>query len=105
MGIQKFLATFFGDIWYSKKCFGLGHYIYGTPESILHGIDYRELSRIIKPGDMILTRSEHYKISNKGIPEKYTFLKHLGVYVGGVDGLMNGEAMKFNGTSVRCVKN
>jgi hypothetical protein len=91
MGIQKFLATFFGDIWYSKKCFGLGHYIYGSPESKLHGVDYRELSRIIKPGDILLTRSQNYKFSNKGIPEKHTYLKHLAIYIGAVDGKVKGE--------------
>lgn len=91
MGIQKFLATFFGDIWYSKKCFGIGHYIYGLPESKLHGVDYRELSKIIKPGDILLTRSQNYKFSNKGIPEKYTYLKHLAIYIGSVDGKINGD--------------
>lgn len=91
MGLQKFLATVFGDIWYSKKCIGLWHYIYGNPESELHGKDYRELSKIIKPGDMILTRSANYKFSNKGIPEKYTFLKHLAVYIGPISGEMKKE--------------
>jgi hypothetical protein len=91
MNIQKFLATIFGDIWYSKKCFGLGNYIYGNPDSKLHGTDYREFSKIIKPGDILLTRSENYKFSNKGIPEKHTFLKHLAVYVGGVDGREKGD--------------
>ena len=100
MGLQKFLASFFGDIWYSKKCIGFWHYIYGSPESKLHGYDYREFSKIIKPGDMLLTRSENYKFSNKGIPEKHTFLKHLGIYVGGVDGKEKGEFIDkaiFNG--------
>jgi len=91
MGLQKFLATLFGDIWYSKKCIGLWHYIYGSPESQLHGFDYREFSSVVKPGDMILTRSENYKFSNKGIPENQTFLKHLGIYVGSVGGLMISE--------------
>jgi len=94
VGLKKFLATVFGDIWYSEKCIGLWHYIYGSPESELHGDDYRELSRIIKPGDMILTRSRNYKFSNKGIPEKFTFLKHLAVYVGSLGGELEGDFIK-----------
>lgn len=91
MSLQKTLATFFGDIWISKKCFGIGPIIYGYPDSMVNGKDYRKFCSVVQPGDLLLTRSENYKFSNKGIPERYTFLKHLAVYAGGVNGISDGN--------------
>jgi hypothetical protein len=89
MKIKAKIATFVGDLWISPACQALWPWpviVRNFPESKITGTDYRDLSNIILPGDMLLLRSDLYKITNKGIPERFTFLKHLAVFVGPVSG-------------------
>jgi len=90
MSLTSKIASFAGDIWISWKCVGLWPWpavIVGRAESKTTGQDYREMSNRIKPGDMILERGDLFRLSNRGIPESLTYLKHLAVYVGAVDGV------------------
>ena len=74
---SKFI-TFIGDI----KFYGWKHpffFIINTPVDKIEGKHYRKISRIIKPGDVLLSRSDHY-LSTYLIPGYWT---HAGFYFGG----------------------
>jgi len=109
MGLTKILATLGGDIWISKKCFALWPWpavVRNYPESKLSGTDYRKLIAALQAGDMLLTRGDLFAISNKGISERHTYLKHLAVYVGPVDGILREkfiEEAKVGTTYEKCI--
>jgi hypothetical protein len=91
MGLTKLLATIAGDIWISRKCFALWPWpavVRNYPESKLTGTDYQKLMEVLEPGDLLFTRGDLFEISNKGIPEKHTHLKHCAIYVGGAEGIL-----------------
>lgn len=74
---SKFI-TFLGDL----KFFGLTHpfwFIINAPGYKLRGEHYRQVAKIIKPGDILLSRSEQY-IDKWLIPGFWT---HAGFYFGG----------------------
>lgn len=50
--------------------------------------DYRAFTRLLKPGDFLLTRSAPFFGSNAAIPGSF---KHLAVYVGAVKGQQNSQ--------------
>lgn len=88
MSIQAKLASWGGDTWASKKCFAwwpwpamvTGMWEWGFTED-----DYRCLTHFVRPGDILLTRSQPYFLSNFFI--KGTAYKHLAVYTGAVKGI------------------
>lgn len=97
MSLTAKIAGLAGDIWISWKCLCLWPYpavVVGMPESKLTGNDFRKMCDVLQPGDMILERGDLYRITNRGIPEGLTHLKHLAVYVGGVDGIMDDDVIK-----------
>ena len=92
MSIQAKLAAFGGDIWASKRSFafwpwpavvfGMWHW-YSTED------DYRCFTKWLKPGDILLTKSQPYPFSNFFISG--TAYKHLAVYTGAVHGIKDRE--------------
>lgn len=90
--IQAALAGIAGDVWRSWRMAALWPYpavVYGKPRVKFNWNDYRLLSSIIEPGDIILTRAAPFFFSNRAIPGAF---KHVAVYTGAVRGelLMNG---------------
>jgi len=89
--LQKKIACFGGDIWFSNKMLALFPYpaiLYGHDETKIVGSDYRMFSTAIQPGDFFLTTQSRYKISNAAI--KGTF-RHLMVYTGPIKGTYDKE--------------
>jgi hypothetical protein len=79
--IQKALFTFIGDIRYH----GLLHPFWFTINAKsfrLKGKHYREVEKLIQPGDILIRRFEGY-IDKFLIPGWYN---HAGIYVGEIDG-------------------
>jgi len=71
---SKFL-TFIGDI----KFYGIKHplfFIINIPNDKIKGEHYRAISKVIKPGDVLLSRSDHY-LSTYLIPGYWT---HAGFF-------------------------
>jgi hypothetical protein len=94
MSLTSRIATLAGNIWISWRSFALFPWpavVIGMPESKLTGSDFRNMLKALLPGDMILERGDLFRITNSGIPEKLTHLKHLAVYVGEVDGIMKDD--------------
>lgn len=92
MSIQAKLAAFGGDIWASKGCIAF----WPWPAVVLNmwnwhftEDDYRCFTKHLKPGDIILTKSQPYPFSNYFISG--TAYKHLGIYTGPVMGVKDRE--------------
>lgn len=90
MSLQSIAATIGGDIWASKKLLALWPWpavLLGRHTNKLTGDDYRCFSRLIKPGDFLLTNCASYFLSNFFIARKNgTAFSHLAVYTGPVSG-------------------
>jgi len=87
MGIQSALAKIGGDTWRSWHCFAAWPYpavVYGAPHRRFTWDDYRCFTRHLRSGDIILTASDPYFLSNKAIAG--TAFKHAAVYTGPVQG-------------------
>lgn len=88
MSLQAKLAAFGGDTWASRKCFAWWPWpavVTGMWEWKFTEDDYRCLTNFIKPGDILLTKSEPYFLSNYFIAG--SVFKHLAVYTGAVKGI------------------
>lgn len=88
MSLQAKLAAFGGDIWGSRRCLALWPWpavVCGMWEWKFTEDDYRCLTHFIKPGDMLLTKSQPYFLSNYFIAG--SVFKHLAVYTGAVKGI------------------
>jgi hypothetical protein len=89
MGLQSFLASMGGDIWASARMAALWPYpavllgVHGLPGERFTEDDYRFFTRVLQPGDMLVTRTCGFFLSNNAIPGAF---KHLAVYVGAVSG-------------------
>lgn len=90
MSLQSLVARVAGDIWATPRMLALWPWpavLYGThgqPGSLFTEDDYRFFTRMLEPGDMLVTRSRGFFLSNRAIPGAF---KHLAVYVGAVHGL------------------
>jgi len=95
MSLQSKLASIGGDMWRSWQAVAIFPYpatVIGWPKTLFTWDDYRCFTNLMKPGDMILTRSgpagwsggPNYFLSNKFIGP--TSFKHLAVYTGSLDG-------------------
>jgi hypothetical protein len=87
--IQATLAASGGDIWRSWRMLALWPYpavILGVPSVHFTADDYRCFTRLLQPGDILLTRSEPFFISNYFIGKNGTAFSHAGVYTGPVQG-------------------
>lgn len=92
MSLQAWLASVGGDAWKSWRILAVWPWpavCIGYPGSKITWSDYNFFRKEIRPGDMILTRSEKYFLSNRGIAG--TAFKHLAVYVGAVRGNRDQE--------------
>lgn len=72
------IITFLGDI----KFYGYKHpffIVLNAPQDKIEGKHYREIAKLIKPGDVLLSRSDRY-VSTFLIPGYWT---HAGFYWGG----------------------
>jgi hypothetical protein len=88
MSLQAKIATVGGDTWATTKCIAIWPWpatMIGYKKSLFLGEDYRAFTKLLEPGDMILTRSKGY-LSNRAI--KSTAFKHLAIYTGVVEGYM-----------------
>jgi len=88
MSLQAKLASWGGDTWASRKCFALWPWpavVNGMWEWKFTEDDYRCLTHFIKPGDILLTKSQPYFLSNYFISG--SIYKHLAVYTGAVRGI------------------
>ena len=87
MGFQATLAAVCGDVWKSWRTLALWPWpavCIGYPRTKFNWIDYRNLCRVIRPGDMLLMTAERFFLSNRGISG--TAFKHLAVYTGQCSG-------------------
>lgn len=85
MSLKSWLASTGGDVWVSHKCVGLWPWpamVVGYPKTKFTWADYRNFGKV-KSGDIILTQSRHYLISNKAI--KGTAFRHAALYIGPVN--------------------
>lgn len=88
MGLQSTLASIGGDTWATTKCLAIWPWpatLIGKTRHYFLGEDYRAFTRLLRPGDMILTRSKGY-LSNRAI--KSTAFKHLAIYTGIIEGYL-----------------
>lgn len=88
------LAAFGGDLWRSWKAFAFWPYpavVVGQHRSKITAEDYRCFTRMLQPGDFLLTRSEPYFVSNYFIGRNGTAFSHLAVYTGAVMGYRDQE--------------
>lgn len=87
MGIQSTLARIGGNTWRSWGSVAVWPYpavCVNFPHTQMTASDYRFFTATLSPGDFILTTSEPFFLSNRGI--KCTAFKHLAVYTGAVYG-------------------
>lgn len=94
MGMQAALASFGGDLWRSWKAFAFWPYpavVVGRHRPKVTADDYRCFTRLLQPGDFLLTRSEPYFISNYFIGRNGTAFSHLAIYTGAVTGYRDQE--------------
>lgn len=92
MGLQSFIAKAGGDTWRSWRMLAVWPYpavMIGRPHGKFTWDDYRCVSGLIKPGDFILTCSEPYILSNRGIEGAF---KHAAVYVGPIEGYRDQDS-------------
>jgi len=89
MGLQAWLASIAGDVHRSYRCLALWPWpalVFNQPHRSVDWDDYRLATKVLEPGDFILTRSEPYILSNFFIGRNRTAFSHLAVYTGCVDG-------------------
>jgi hypothetical protein len=90
MSIQSSLASLGGDTWASRKMVALWPWpavVVGHHDNLVNADDYRCFTRLLKPGDFLLTNSRAYFLSNFFIARKNrTAFSHLAVYTGPVAG-------------------
>jgi hypothetical protein len=90
MSFQSMAASIGGDTWASKKLLAVWPWpavIVGNHTNMITGDDYRCFSRLIKPGDFLLTNCSSYFLSNLFIAKRNgTAFSHLAVYTGAVSG-------------------
>jgi len=89
MSLRSGLFSFLGDLHVVKAltippCFMVGSH----RRKLDLGTDYRSASRILKPGDILTSRSWGFFCSNLGIPGSF---KHALIYVGPVSGRRSEE--------------
>jgi hypothetical protein len=89
MSLRAKLFSFFGDIHVVKAltfppCFMIGEH----KRKVDLSLDYRAATKLLQPGDILVSRSWGYFLSNKGIPGAF---KHAMVYVGAVKGRKDAE--------------
>jgi hypothetical protein len=92
MSLQAKLAAFGGDIWKSWGAIAFWPWpavVFRYPKYKFTWGDYRVFTRWLKPGDIIVTQSEPYFLSNRGIAG--TAFKHAAVFTGAVSGIYNKE--------------
>lgn len=92
MSFQGALARVAGDTWRSWRMLALWPWpavVVGVPHGKFTWDDYRAFTRHLLPGDMILTCSEPYFLSNRGIKGSF---KHLAVYTGAVKGYRDDKS-------------
>lgn len=90
MSFQGRLASFGGDIWRCWRSIAFWPYpavVFNYPHYKFTWEDYRIFTRYLQPGDIIVTESEPYFLSNAGISG--TAFKHAAVYTGAVTGMLN----------------
>lgn len=88
MSLQAKLAAWGGDTWASRKCFAFWPWpavVNGMWEWKFTEDDYRCLTHFIRPGDILLTKSQPYFLSNYFIGG--SIYKHLAIYTGAVSGI------------------
>lgn len=89
MKLWNWLATKVGDLWITWQALAVWPYpavIVGVPHGEMLWEDYRSFTRLLKPGDFLLTRSKPFAGSNAAIPGAF---KHLMVYTGSINGDFN----------------
>lgn len=89
MSAQKILASLGGDLWRSWHMVALWPYpavLLGAHHVKTTADDYRCFTRLLRPGDLLLTRCEPYFLSNRFIGRNGTAFSHLAVYTGPVRG-------------------
>lgn len=96
---QARLAALGGDLWRSWRMLALWPWpavMLGRQGTKIRSEDYRLFTRLLMPGDFLLTRSEPYFVSNHFIGRNGTAFAHLAVYTGAVAGFCdrNGTLLK-----------
>jgi len=95
MGLQALIAGLAGDTWRSWRMVSLWPWpavVIGNPEGRFTWDDYRCFTRELRPGDFIVTTSEPYFLSNRGIKGSF---KHLAVYTGAVHGAYRDQKTEY----------
>ena len=90
MSLQAVLAKWCGQLWTSKRSLALWPWppiVHNMWEWTFTEDDYRCFTKHLEPGDLLLTRSQPYFVSNHFIAG--TIFKHLAVYTGAVKGIKN----------------
>ena len=97
MGFQAVLARIAGDAWKSWRTLAIWPWpaiCIGYPRTKFNWIDYRNLCRVIRPGDMLLMTAERFFLSNRGISG--SAFKHLAVYTGPCSGAQDEDGFICN---------
>jgi len=92
MSIQSCLAMVGGNTWVTRKIIAIWPWpavLNGEYEPRFNEDDYRTFTRLLKPGDIIMSQSEPYPLTNFFIGK--TVFKHGAVYTGAVKGIKNRE--------------
>lgn len=92
MTFKEKLYAALGDTWFSTKSVALWPWpalVLEWPKATLSWDDYRTVTAVIEPGDILLSREDAFLFSNMAIPGKY---KHVAVYTGPLLGMANKKA-------------
>ena len=92
MKIQTALAMTGGNTWRSYNMVAVWFYpaiMIGHHRIKVTSDDYRCFTRLLRPGDFLLTKSEPFFMSNKAIAG--TAFKHLIIYTGAIEGTRDPE--------------
>lgn len=92
LGIRDKLVAAGGKIWKSHRSLALWPWpaiVFNSHGSYLTWDDYRRFAAKIKPGDILVSRSASYFLSNWAISG--TFFKHAAVYVGPMRGVRDSK--------------
>jgi len=85
------IASTAGDTWISFRSVAIWPYpsvVIGISHCEFTWFDYRNFSKLLLPGDIIITRSNPFFLSNNAIPGAF---KHAAVYTGHVAGDLSRE--------------
>ena len=92
MSIFGKIASAAGDTWINWKAVNVPwpwpSIVIGLAHGEFNWSDYRNFTRLLQPGDVIITRSVPFFISNKAIPGSF---KHGAVYTGHVAGNLDSR--------------